>query len=1191
MTAPDSLRLRGLRVRRTPGIDDPFTLSGFCESVNLVFGPNASGKSSTARAIEALLWPTIEGTQRLEASADYTLNGSQFVVKLDDGCLEVQRDGLDAKPPALPAPEFRHRYRLSLHELLLATESAAEFAAEIARQSAGGYDFGAAVQALGYQSKPSTARHAQALDEARSRLRALQQRQLALHEEARKLAELEADATAAGAARAHEQVLGRAVEHAERAGILDTARSWVAEFPAVLERLRGDEAARLEELKERLASAEEEESAEAQRAADALEAAAMALPLGAIAHERIHELQKCAGQLEEIDRDVSEVERRVAEARAQVTVARQALGDALTDAQLEAIDATSFGDLSAFAREAEQLHGKVAAAEAEIRVSSDATATRPTVSAETANAGVRLLAQWLEGAGPPPAAGRAPHGLLAILLLSSLSAIGWLALAIVWHPVAWVALIATILVAAIAFKGRTTGRDTRQVRQADFAALGLETPKQWAIEHVVELLDRLQRVGAEARLAEQRAQWVAAARGRREALVEDEARLDTRRVELEGRLGVAPDGDALRLAWLGEQITRWRNALAALRGTEAALTTAQAQRQGAFDAIAQEAAALGVAAPASIPAALALPASLADRQRDFDAATDRAAEARRREADAVADRRRIEANIEEIFNSCECSGGDFATVGRLCDSHAAYTEACEKFRVATHGCTAARAALESNPLFDASLITQGVGELKASREQAATLAADFERLVKESTALRTRVDEAKKQHDVEAALAEVAEAEIATRECCRRDLRAMIGDALLKHVQRATRDQDRPAVFHRARDLFATITCGRYCLEFDDNDAGSATFRAMDTITKHGHALSELSSATRVQLLLAVRVAFVESQENGVKLPLFLDETLGTSDDYRAAAIIDAVAGLAQSGRQVFYFTAQRDEAAKWTSALRARGVELQTFDLAALRGLPDDSSSAIPVATLSPESVAAVPVSEGHSHESYGQALSVPAIRPGIGTAAGAHLWYLVKELGALQRLLGFGVSTWGELENLVEHGGVKNLAEYPQAYARARAIARAIDTMHDQARTGRGLLVDRAVLRASDAISDKKLDEVAAAAAQCDGNGRRLLEALERREVAGLQAKKVAALRDYLEREGFLDARPTRSPSEIRAAMLGAVTDDIQADTLQSDDIDRLVKSIDQRATPTPVSGVEATLPSSGDGALRSHSNALPS
>ena len=39
----------------------------------------------------------------------------------------------------------------------------------------------------------------------------------------------------------------------------------------------------------------------------------------------------------------------------------------------------------------------------------------------------------------------------------------------------------------------------------------------------------------------------------------------------------------------------------------------------------------------------------------------------------------------------------------------------------------------------------------------------------------------------------------------------------------------------------------------------------------------QLSSATRVQLMLAVRVAFVESQERRVALPLLLDETLGTA--------------------------------------------------------------------------------------------------------------------------------------------------------------------------------------------------------------------------------------------------------------------------------------------------------------------------
>ena len=54
MSPANSLRLDRLRILRTPGIAEPFAVEGLSPQVNLVHGPNASGKTSTARIIEAI---------------------------------------------------------------------------------------------------------------------------------------------------------------------------------------------------------------------------------------------------------------------------------------------------------------------------------------------------------------------------------------------------------------------------------------------------------------------------------------------------------------------------------------------------------------------------------------------------------------------------------------------------------------------------------------------------------------------------------------------------------------------------------------------------------------------------------------------------------------------------------------------------------------------------------------------------------------------------------------------------------------------------------------------------------------------------------------------------------------------------------------------------------------------------------
>ena len=158
MTDGLSLLLTQLHVRRTPGIDSPYILGDLCAGVNIVYGPNGSGKTTTARAMEAALWPSHAAHDRLSVSARYTLHGVVYSVELDAGHVSVQCDGNDGNAPKLPAPELRSRYRLSLHELLGASDNGEDFAAEIARQSAGGYDLKGAERELGFRDVPSAAR-------------------------------------------------------------------------------------------------------------------------------------------------------------------------------------------------------------------------------------------------------------------------------------------------------------------------------------------------------------------------------------------------------------------------------------------------------------------------------------------------------------------------------------------------------------------------------------------------------------------------------------------------------------------------------------------------------------------------------------------------------------------------------------------------------------------------------------------------------------------------------------------------------------------------------------------------------------------------------------------------------------------------------------------------------------------------
>src|SRR5690606_28836780 len=150
----DALHFERLVVRRMPGVGDGgFRLEELAPGVNVVHGPNASGKTTTARAIEALLWPRAAAPERASVAGWFRVADDEWMVETEAGRARWQRGGADASAPPLPPAESRDRYRLSLHELLSAEDRA--LAEEILRESAGGYDLARAAAAIGARSAPS----------------------------------------------------------------------------------------------------------------------------------------------------------------------------------------------------------------------------------------------------------------------------------------------------------------------------------------------------------------------------------------------------------------------------------------------------------------------------------------------------------------------------------------------------------------------------------------------------------------------------------------------------------------------------------------------------------------------------------------------------------------------------------------------------------------------------------------------------------------------------------------------------------------------------------------------------------------------------------------------------------------------------------------------------------------------------
>jgi len=432
------------------------------------------------------------------------------------------------------------------------------------------------------------------------------------------------------------------------------------------------------------------------------------------------------------------------------------------------------------------------------------------------------------------------------------------------------------------------------------------------------------------------------------------------------------------------------------------------------------------------------------------------------------------------------------------------------------------------------------------------------------------VEAARKAHALEEALADEAAKREALLEVRDRDLRAAVAALLVEYVERETRKEHLPQVFHRANELFNLITRGAY--ELIVADAGSGAFRAYDTRTERSLSLDELSSGTRVQLLLAVRIAFVEALEAGVALPLLMDETLANSDDERAAAILDAVIQLAAHGRQVFYFTAQPDEVFKWHRALANRPeVEWVTIDLGEVRRLERRVDPEILRVPEGPEPSPEIP--EELTHAEFVDFVAIPSVEL-QSPAASLHPWYLIEDAALLRYVLqDLRVASWGELSSLLRVGGASLPDE--RSVDRVRALADIAGMALSKLRIGRGRPIDRSVLMASGAVSDRFIDELDALAKRAGGVASALIDLLESRAVPNFLRRNVESLRAYFEEEGYLDSRDVLRHSAIRQELVAQNASLLTAGTVSLEDIDRLLTRLVRGAGFAPIAPRTAPQP----------------
>jgi len=1187
------VRLVELELRAFPGVDRPFRIDEFAPGANLLLGPNASGKSRVAQAVRAVLDPSSSRGDDISIVAVFEHDGQRLrASRVGDG-VRWERDGVPTEPPPLPDGHLLDGLFLGLEDLHRFGGSDRLIATRLATELAGGVDLAAARKVLAEVGPHHGRAEAKAWNDARDERRDAERRRDGLAAELAHRDELAERRGVAAARAASVEPLRTASDAIEQRRRLQNLNSEAERLPAGLERLH-DRAA--EDAQAWIAAVRDAQG-EVDRWLRALDEATAAGRATGLAWDRpraahAEELRLLADRLAGAERDLEAAERALAEARARASVSDP--GDAATADLPPGPTVDDLDELEALAQELDEAHSELASRKRSLArlepvdgVSrADGSRTDATLGSAVRHAEelALSLSVWLQAsrqesrlrttirvgallgavAAAAFAAWRASDG----SLLASSEVTWWLAAAALFVVVALASEWTTLRRAA---ERRTIERTVRQAAdRSDPDGAGI--PSAWTPDAVRNaLLDAARRAAALAAERDVRRESEARARELRSEVqeAEQEAAKAAERLSERAAASGLETGIATR-SWL-ERARRARE----LRELARAERAARARGDDCAGRVAELRAEIerrwqaaqgdrpiggesGGAWRAESVRSAASELVQAVTQRDRAVEAKQLAErqlAHAREAASSAERRRDEGLAALLGRDplaiAESPPQALAELHVRLEAGPAWRAWQDEAKRLETLLAHAEQVLEPHPELVAAVEAGDEKPIRQALLEAEAAVEERDEATRQLAALDERISQARHDRRVEAARQRERAAHDALERALDASLDTEAAAFVLDRVEGAYRAERRPAALLRAERWFERFTQHAFTLRFDPAADGDDSVRAVDRSSGSQRSLSELSSATRAQLLLALRVASaVEAEAGGPPLPLVLDEALTTSDVGRFAAVVAALSELVrEEGRQILYLSARRDDAVLWSElATRAdSGVVAPTvLDLPRLRGRFDLWD---PGAASETESAPEPPAPNGDTPARYGARLGVPAVDPWRPDAI--HPFHLLHDrLELVQRLARWRISGLGQLGTLLDDpsaalaivtDGERELLAARLAATRAWAEAW---------RVGRGRPVDRSALVASGAVSDRFLPAVRDLAAAHEGDAVELLAALERSEVKRFRDDARAALETWLEENGYLDRRQRLSAAELRLRAGAALEERRRAASPASDD-----------------------------------------
>ena len=910
------MQLTRLTITEFPGIPTPREYT-FPELITVLHGPNASGKSSSARAIFALFDPRIAAGEPVSITATFISEGHEYVVKRRQDSLTWHKDGKRIRRPATARDLDINSHFLTVKNLLHVGETEDELEQQVLIELTGGVDLPAIAKALTLsrsagQTEATALRNATAhVNELLTQREQLAQQEAQLEQQQQRLRELRA-------AQAEAPLLERARERAQlrsKLGQHQAMRSTLAPVHEAFTPDRADNLARQAAAIDNLAKRRDEldkqyealtfEVNEFPRVKEATQRLQAALDiedeLSTLRNSEAHDAAKAESLGAAVDRH-----RAMAE---QYTVTYNP----------ELLRAHNIEHTFTLIEQADQRAAELTVLRERLKQVQHEAEDAPDNNAAKLHTRRDRLAQWLH---TQPAGISFVPTLLACLVVLLLAGAAWFAWPISYEDNPALSIIAGLVgVGAIATAVtswavlRRDGR-VRTARSEIAATLGNDIQSE---AHAGQLFAEVHENLALQHAKTERHQQLTALQ---HALEQDIERVTAAHNEALAALSEAVGyeaGSATGVARRAVHLRQQLNLYESLEAYEETKTKVEALRKKIRARQEQQAELLEPFAFTAVVSKRQLEERLSTEQVLAQKRGERGRigqELARLSKQVIDERMALLAELPNMGVAVP-EGFRYFDIPELLATQRANWPDFAQWRDEADDLARQLAYTEQHLADYPEVLAIPEDEVEERLRNIPEITEAAEALHREIARTEAALDTAKRDRAIERArqVEQLARQELADHQSV--VLADTAAQFVISDVIRTSYEEQEPRTLTRAAEWFRTFTQGAFELRYRPVQSGeeSSALVAWDVQLSEERSLSELSSGTLSQLLLAARIGFaLEREATGAPvLPFVLDEALGTADNERFTAVARSLHLFSsETGRQLLYLSARAEDMHAW---------------------------------------------------------------------------------------------------------------------------------------------------------------------------------------------------------------------------------------------------------------------------------------